>query len=56
MELVLWCEDVDAAYALALGAGAIALREPHDFQGGRLRVGWVADPVGNPLDLVQKKG
>jgi predicted enzyme related to lactoylglutathione lyase len=56
MELVLWCEDVDTAYALALRAGATAMREPHDFQDGRLRVGWVGDPAGNPLELVQRKG
>ena len=54
MELVLWCTDVDAAYALALDAGASPMREPHDFQDGRLRVGWVADPVGNPIELVQQ--
>ena len=34
MEIVLWCDDVDAAYAQALAAGATAMREPHDFQGG----------------------
>ncbi|MFC3503329.1 VOC family protein [Micromonospora krabiensis] len=56
MELVFWCEDVDSAYALALRAGAAVLREPHDFQDGRLRVAWVADPVGNPLELVQRRG
>ena len=38
MEIVLWCEDVDAAYAQALAAGATVMREPHDFQEGRLRV------------------
>jgi uncharacterized glyoxalase superfamily protein PhnB len=55
MELVLWYDDVDAAYARALAAGATAMREPHDFQEGRLRVGWVMDPLGNPLELVQKR-
>ena len=55
MEIVLWCEDVDAAYAQALAAGATAMREPHDFQEGRLRVGWVMDPLGNPLELVQDR-
>jgi predicted enzyme related to lactoylglutathione lyase len=56
MELVLWCDDVDAAYALALSAGATTMREPHEFQDGRLRVCWVADPVGNPLEFVQRQG
>ena len=55
MEIVLWCDDVDAAYAQALAAGATAMREPHDFQEGRLRVGWVMDPLGNPLELVQER-
>jgi predicted enzyme related to lactoylglutathione lyase len=55
MEIVLWCEDVDAAYAQALAAGATAMREPHDFQEDRLRVGWVMDPLGNPLELVQDR-
>ena len=45
-EIVLWCDDVDAAYAQAITAGAAPIREPHDFQGGRLRVGWVMDPLG----------
>jgi uncharacterized glyoxalase superfamily protein PhnB len=55
MEIVLWCEDVDAAYAQALAAGATVMRDPHDFQNGRLRVGWVMDPLGNPLELVQER-
>jgi predicted enzyme related to lactoylglutathione lyase len=55
MEIVLWCDDVDAAYARALAAGATVMREPHDFQEGRLRVAWVMDPLGNPLELVQER-
>ncbi len=55
MEIVLWCDDVDAAYAQALAAGATVMRQPHDFQEGRLRVGWVMDPLGNPLELVQER-
>jgi uncharacterized glyoxalase superfamily protein PhnB len=54
MEIVLWCDDVEAVYAQALAVGATAMREPHDFQDGRLRVGWVMDPLGNPLELVQE--
>lgn len=55
MEIVLWCDDVDAAFELAIESGATPLRQPHDFQNGRLRVGWVSDPVGNPIELVQQK-
>lgn len=54
MAIVLWCDDVDAAYARALAAGASATREPHEFQDGRLKVGWVTDPLGNPVELVQE--
>ncbi|MBO0868414.1 MAG: hypothetical protein J2P15_07600 [Micromonosporaceae bacterium] len=55
MELVLWCEDVESAYRFAIDAGAAAIREPHDFQDGRLRVAWIGDPAGNPIQLVQRK-
>jgi lactoylglutathione lyase len=55
VEIVLWCDDTDAAYAQALAAGAAALREPHDFRNGRLHVARVIDPLGNPLVLVQKR-
>ena len=55
IELVLWCDDVDAVFAQAVAAGATVMREPHDFQDGRLRVGWVMDPLGNPLELVQER-
>jgi predicted enzyme related to lactoylglutathione lyase len=55
VEIVLWCNDSDAAYAQALAAGATVLREPHDFQNGRLHVARVFDPLGNPLVLVQKR-
>jgi lactoylglutathione lyase len=55
VEIVLWCSDTDAAYAQAIAAGATVLREPRDFQNGRLHVARVFDPLGNPLALVQKR-
>lgn len=55
VEIVLWCNDSDALYAEALAAGASVLREPHDFQNGRLHVARVLDPLGNPLVLSQKR-
>jgi uncharacterized glyoxalase superfamily protein PhnB len=55
VEIVLWCNDPDAAYTQAIGAGATVLQEPHDFLNGRLRVARVLDPVGNPLVFVQKR-
>jgi lactoylglutathione lyase len=55
VEIVLWCDDSDAAYAQALAAGATVLREPHDYQDGRLHTARVFDPLGNPLVLVEKR-
>ena len=53
MEICLWTDDTDAAYADLLAAGALSMSEPHDWL-GRLRVAWVGDPDGNPLELVQR--
>ena len=36
-------------------AGAPVLSPAHDFLDGRLRAGWVADPGGNPIQIVQRK-
>lgn len=52
--ITLWTDDVDAAHALALEAGAADLRGPHPFLEGRLRVAFVEDPDGHPVQLVQK--
>jgi len=55
VEIVLWCNDSDAAYAQALAVGATVLREPYDFQHGRLHVARVFDPLGYRLVLVEKR-
>jgi predicted lactoylglutathione lyase len=55
MEVCLWRDDVDAAFERTLQAGARAVREPHDFQGGRLRTGWVSDPANNLVEVVQQR-
>jgi catechol 2,3-dioxygenase-like lactoylglutathione lyase family enzyme len=55
MELVLWTDDADAAFARLTAAGARVLSEPHDWLGGTLRVAWVADPDNNPIELVQRR-
>jgi catechol 2,3-dioxygenase-like lactoylglutathione lyase family enzyme len=55
VQVCLWCEDVDAAFATMLQAGARVVREPHDFQDGRLRNGWVLDPANNLLEVVQQR-
>lgn len=53
--LTLWTDDVETAYALALDAGAADLREPHPFRAD-LRVAFVEDPDGHPVQLVQRAG
>ena len=55
MEIVLWTEDVDAVFADLVDAGARPLSAPHDWVGGTLRVAWVADPDGNPVELVERR-
>lgn len=55
VQVCLWCHDVDAAYEQMLQAGARAVREPQDFQGGRLRNGWVLDPANNLVEVVQQR-
>lgn len=51
IELVLWCDDTDAAFARLTAAGAKPLSQPHDWLDD-LRVAWVADPDLNPIQLV----
>ena len=53
-EVVLWTDDVDAAFATVVAAGARPLAEPHEFLGS-VRAGWVADPEGNPVELVMRR-
>ena len=53
MELVLWTDDVDAAFHRLTGDGARVLSKPHDWL-GNLRLAWIADPDDNPIQLVQK--
>jgi catechol 2,3-dioxygenase-like lactoylglutathione lyase family enzyme len=54
MELVIWTEDADGTFARLVAAGARPLSEPHDWLQS-LRVAWVADPDGNPIELVQRR-
>ena len=55
MELLLWTDDTDAAFARLTTAGARALSEPHDWLDGTLRLGWVADPDNNPIELAERR-
>jgi catechol 2,3-dioxygenase-like lactoylglutathione lyase family enzyme len=52
-ELVVWAEDVDRAYADLAARKVHTLSAPHDFAGS-LRAAWVADPDGNPVQIVTR--
>ncbi|MGH2444706.1 MAG: VOC family protein [Candidatus Limnocylindria bacterium] len=54
MELVVWTDDVDAAFERLTAEGAPALSAPHDWLTD-LRIAWIADPDDNPIQLVQKR-
>lgn len=54
--ITLWTDDVETAYAMALRAGATDHAAPHPFLDGRLRVAFVEDPDGHPVQLVQRVG
>ncbi len=56
IEIVLWTDDTDAALNALVAKGAPVLSPPHDFLDGKLRAAWIADPDGNPIQLVQRKG
>jgi catechol 2,3-dioxygenase-like lactoylglutathione lyase family enzyme len=53
-EIVLWTDDTDRAYARLTAGGAPSLSPPHNFL-AFLRAAWVADPDGNPIQLVQRR-
>lgn len=55
VEIVLWTDDTDRDYDRLTGAGAPSLSPPHDFLAD-LRLAWVADPDGNPIQLAEKRG
>ena len=55
IEIVLWTDDVDRDHGRLTADGAPTLSPPHDFLGGALRAAWVADPDGNPIQLVQRR-
>lgn len=56
IEIVLWNDDTDAALRTMAERGAPVLSPPHDFLDGQLRAAWIADPDGNPVQLVEKRG
>lgn len=54
IEIVLWTGNTDEALRALVDAGAKLLSPAHDFLDGQLRAAWVADPDGNPIQLVQR--
>jgi catechol 2,3-dioxygenase-like lactoylglutathione lyase family enzyme len=55
IEIVVWTEDTDAALDALVAKGAPLLSPAHDFLDGKLRAAWIADPDGNPIQLVQRR-
>jgi catechol 2,3-dioxygenase-like lactoylglutathione lyase family enzyme len=49
--VILWTDDTAAAFAELTSNGAPGLVPPHEWL-GRLLIAWVADPDGNPIQIV----
>ncbi|HWF64859.1 MAG TPA: VOC family protein [Rhizomicrobium sp.] len=54
-EIVVRTDDVDGAVKALVEKGAPLITAPHDFAGGALRAGWIADPDGNPVQVYRQK-
>ena len=50
--VILWTDDVTAAYENLVTEGAVPLKAPYEWL-GRLLIAWTADPDGNPIQIVQ---
>ncbi len=50
--VIIWTDDTAAAFAKLTTNGTPALAAPHEWL-GRLLIAWVADPDGNPIQIVQ---
>jgi len=50
--VILWTDDTATAFADLVADGAPGLASPHEWL-GRLLIAWVADPDGNPIQIVQ---
>ena len=55
IEIVVWTDDTNAALQALVAGGAPLLSPAHDFLDGKLRAAWIADPDGNPIQLVQRR-
>lgn len=54
-ELVVWTDDVDDTFAAITAKGVGVISAPHDFLDAALRAAWVADPDGNPVQIVARR-
>jgi glyoxylase I family protein len=52
--VIVWTEDTEAAYRELTGAGVSGLAPPSPWL-ENLLIAWVADPDGNPVQLVQRR-
>lgn len=50
--VILWTDDTAAAYEELTDNGAPGIAPPHRWL-GQLLIAWVADPDGNPVQIVQ---
>jgi len=50
--VILWTEDIAAAFEAVTSNGAKAPALPHEWL-GRLLIAWIEDPDGNPIQIVQ---
>jgi predicted enzyme related to lactoylglutathione lyase len=50
--VILWTDDTASAFAEVTATGASTLVAPHEWL-GRLLIAWIADPDGNPIQIVQ---
>jgi hypothetical protein len=51
--VTLWTQDTIAAYRSLTAAGVPGLAEPRVWL-DRLLIGWIEDPDGHPIQLVQR--
>jgi len=50
--VILWTDDTASAFGDLVASGAPALAAPHQWL-DRLLIAWIADPDGNPVQIVQ---
>lgn len=50
--VIVWTDDTVAAYNKLVASGVPSLVPPREWL-GRLLIAWIADPDGNPIQIVQ---